>query len=408
MQVRFLTFLLLTLSASLLSATTINVPADQPTIQDAINVANTGDTVLVAPGTYAENINFLGKAITVKSSGGAKVTIIDGGKLGPVVTFATSETSKSVLNGFTLQNGNSTFNSQYDGGGVYISGASPTVSNNVIQNNGACNGGGGIAVEFSSARILNNLIKNNSQSGCSGGIGGGGIAVGGAGSAYIFGNRIMNNSWGGNGGGITLFAAGTPTLQNNTISGNSSGGGQGGGIWIVNDSDALIVQNLFYANTASQGGAIYLSMPSGTVGPVLVNNTIVEGSGASQGSAVWAGGFDNQVSFYNNLMIGLVGQNAVYCDSTYSTQPPVFTNNDAYSPKGSGLQGTCASEQGTNGNISVGPLFVNPGIHNYQLQATSPAVNAGDNSAPSIPKKDLAAKTRIVGAAIDLGAYEVQ
>lgn len=46
---------------------TIHVPGDQPTIQAAINAANTGDTVLVSNGTYQENINFNGKAITVTS-----------------------------------------------------------------------------------------------------------------------------------------------------------------------------------------------------------------------------------------------------------------------------------------------------------------------------------------------------
>ena len=408
MRIPFLACVLLILSVNFLSAATINVPADQPTIQDAIKLASTGDVVLVAPGTYSENINFLGKAITVKSSGGAKVTIIDGGKVAPVATFAAGETSKSVLQGFTLQNGSSTFNSQYDGGGVYISGSSPRIVGNMIQNNTACNAGGGIAAEFSSARIQGNVIRNNSQAGCSGGTGGGGINIGGAGSVVVIGNHIVNNSWGSSGGGISLFAAGTPTIANNIISGNSSSGSQGGGMWIVNDSNALIVQNVFYANTASQGGAIYLSMPSGSTGPVLVNNTIVGGNGATQGSAVWAGGFDSQVYFYNNLLIGLATQNAVYCDATYSSVPPVFTNNDAYSPSGSGLDGTCASEQGQSGNISADPLFVNASKRNYQLQSTSPAINAGDNSAPNIPKKDLAGKIRIVGGVIDLGAYEFQ
>ena len=60
-------------------AATIHVPADQPTIQAAIDAAADGDTVLVAPGTYYEDINFHGKIITVTSEQGAAATVIDAG-----------------------------------------------------------------------------------------------------------------------------------------------------------------------------------------------------------------------------------------------------------------------------------------------------------------------------------------
>ena len=390
-------------------ATTINVPADQPTIQAAINAAVNGDVVVVVPGTYPENINFLGKAIHVRSAQGAKVTIIDGGKAGSVVTFANGETSKAALSGFTLQNGANSL----EGGGIAVS-SNPTITGNVIKNNTGCNGGGGIGIAFASPLIRGNTITNNAQGGCSGGIGGGGISVRGAGSAQIIGNTIENNLWGGNGGGISLFAAGTPTITNNVIKGNSSAGGQGGGIWIVNDSDALIVQNLFYNNNGSQGSGIYFLVPSGARGPLLVNNTIVGATGASQGAAVFAGGFDNQVQFFNNLLIGQSGENAVDCDPTYSSLPPTFTTNDAFSPSGTGLQGTCASESGRNGNISLDPMFVSANHNNFHLATGSPAIDTGTNSAPNLPLKDLNGKPRIADGdadgdlVVDMGVYEVQ
>jgi len=53
--------------SSLLNAATLNVPSQYSTVQSAINASSNGDTVLVQPGTYVENINFNGKNIFVGS-----------------------------------------------------------------------------------------------------------------------------------------------------------------------------------------------------------------------------------------------------------------------------------------------------------------------------------------------------
>src|SRR5262245_34296795 len=79
------------------------------TIGSAIAASADGDTVLVCPGIYAEHIDFSGKAITVQSTHGSTLTIIDGSASDTVVTFANGESNAAVLEGFTIRNGRSGF-----------------------------------------------------------------------------------------------------------------------------------------------------------------------------------------------------------------------------------------------------------------------------------------------------------
>lgn len=383
----------------------INVPADQPTIQLAINAGQNGGTVLVAPGTYTENIDFKGKAITVTSSGGAAVTTIDGGGVGRVVTFQTAEGSNSVLSGFTITHGFDSFS----GAGIEVSGASPTIQNNVITANQAC-AGAGVELYGGSAIVRNNTISNNAQVGCSGGWGGG-IYAHSAGNAQIQNNVITGNQMtnSGSGGAIALDAAGTPTISGNTIQGNSTDG-DGGGLWLVNSSDANIIQNLITDNAAGEGGGIYFLVPSGSRGPLLVNNTIANNT-APTGSAVFADGFDSSTQFFNNLLISANGAAAVHCGN-FASQQPVFSFDDAFSPSGAAYDGICSDQTGSNGNIFADPLFVNVANKDYHLQSSSPAIDAGTNNAPNLPQQDLDGNPRIAGSTadctgtVDLGVYE--
>ena len=386
------------------AANVLNVPGTYPTIQAAIDVSTNGDTVMVAPGTYFENIDFKGKLITVQSAQGPSATTIDGGNLAPVVNFSTAETTAAVLQGFTLQHGNATGAFAYEGAGVHISGASPTVAGNNIVANTSCANGVGISVAFASPVIRDNAIDGNTkQPGCSG-QNGGGIYVRGASSAQIIHNSIFNNTTD-YGGGISLFAAGTPTLLNNTISGNGAEYA-GGGIYAVNQSDANIIQNLITGNRSPVSGAgLYISPPSGTRGALLVNNTIAGNFGGDSG--VFLGGFDAQVQLFNNIVAAATSpQPAVLCDTTYSSTPPVFDHNDLFNSAGPATQGSCSVVVGTSGNISADPKFASTG--DFHLQSSSPAVDAGNSGAPSLPSTDLDGKPRISGVAVDQGAYEFQ
>ena len=210
----------------------------------------------MALGPYREHLNFLGKAITVTTEQGPDVTIIDGDPAGSVVTFALGEGLASVLSGFTLQNGRG----GVEGGGIVIARHLRRLLG-TSSPNGACTGAG-IAISSGSPIIKENLITSNAQVGCSGGTGGGEILIRGNSEAQILGNIMAGNFMSSaNGGGVALFAAGTPTIRGNLISGNTATGlspcAEGGGLWLVNDSDASIVQNVIAGNAACCGGGIF-------------------------------------------------------------------------------------------------------------------------------------------------------
>jgi len=141
-------------SVAAVQADTIYVDANCPggdgseldpycSIQTAIDNAVNMDEILVAPGTYFETINFLGKAITLRSSDGAEVTTIDAQQMGSVVTCETREGPEALLEGFTITGGTGTnIDSVIRGGGMLNIESSPTVTGCTFIENAADLGGG--------------------------------------------------------------------------------------------------------------------------------------------------------------------------------------------------------------------------------------------------------------------------
>ena len=425
-----LCMLLFAIAAAPSPAATIRVPADQPTIQAGINAAATGDTVLVAPGTYYENIDFKGKAITVTSSGGATATIIDGGGIAglAVVTFNSNETRTSVLSNFTVRNGgDSTFGSA-EYGGVWVRAASPTILNNIIVNNACVNATiwGPTLFQGNTVGATNTTTYSNY---CA--FRGSGLYVGGSGSndphiqLDIIDNTIENNA------GIINFGGNGNVFIGNTIRNNT---GVEGAIAIYNTTNLIFINNLVYGNKAAnvsqypQGaGGMTVLVPSTCCVlyyGIIANNTFANNTASASEYAATQLFLDGDISSFtvsNNIFYGSGTLPALTCDGLYSylSGPATFSHNDAFNPSGPAYDSSCGSAATNNSNVSKDPLFANAASDNFQLTSTSPLIDTGDNGVVGNLNQymvslttDFAGNPRLQKATgtpcaiIDIGAYE--
>jgi len=324
------------------------------TIQDAVNVAVNGDTVLVTNGLYSSGQQLVNgepfrlvvtNHVHVKSVNGPVETVIDGNQSIRVVYISNPD---SVVEGFTITGGYGYSGSSAGGGGVTI--LAGAVIKSIISSN--------------------RVYVSQSTAGATGYGFGGGIIMGGGSrleNCLVAYNRLdaIGGSW-------------NPTLFIPAGSGWAEGGGiYAGPSGVVDIVNCTIVENVAYAGhgfhnfpnyqfvNVVRGGGVYAN----TNANVLLINTIIYSNKLTTGS----NGGDSQGFNY-------FGGNYLYCLSS-----PLATGT---------------------GNTSDSPIFFNHAAGDFRLAAGSPGINEGTNQLWMTIATDLDGNPRIFNDAVDMGAYE--
>ncbi len=373
-------------------------------IQDGIDAANIGATVLVYDGVYSgfgnKNLDFGGKDITLRSAGGQDNCIIDCEDNGRGFDFHSGETNEAVVTGFTITRGSvAGMWPMGSGGGVSCyTNSSPTLANCTITGNTAGAHGGGVWCAHNSApKLINCTITANTAH-----YGGGVNCLYGSSptlrSCTITGNMATGAY--AYGGGVLCCYASSPTLTNCVITANSSTGtGEpgGGGIHCCDRSSPALVNCTITGNTAGAHGGGVVS--AGTCSPTLTNCILWNNQAGSAPQAYMIRNSSLSIR-YSDVEEGTMG---IY------------------------VEAGCELEWGA-GNIDADPLFLDadglddiPGTEDddLRLSAGSPCIDAADNSAVPIGvTTDLDGNPRFFDdphtpdtgngtpPIVDMGAYE--
>jgi hypothetical protein len=396
------------------------------TIQDAVDVAAGGDTIIVGPGDYfsgsrvsgdgTTNRVVINKPVVVQSLFGASLTAIRGLNLMRCAYL----TNDAVLTGFTLHYGRAA-----NGGALWCESTNALIRDCTLISSSATYGAGAWSGTLSNCTLTgnkvlspgngggayNSFLINCTLSGNTTETNGGGGA--GASGCTLIGCLLTNNLCNGNGatvgGGISGCTALNCTITGNRVTGAGSTGG-GARNSILNNctlsnnradytgggaSNCTLTNCTLTGNYASVGGG-------GAIGGTLVNCVLRGNEGYGDGG----GAFWN-ATLYNCTLVGNLAQNGGGAFGCTLYNCIIYHNtaiNGSNNYSGS-FNYCCTPDLGGIGNITNAPLFVNETGGDLHLQTYSPCVNAGTNSYAGAAV-DRDGNPRIVGGTVDIGAYE--
>jgi hypothetical protein len=343
-------------------ATQRHVPDQHPAIQAAIDAAADQDEIIVSPGTYRESLNLGTKRIILRGTVPENpvvvaATVVDGNadgkpgrREGPTLTISGGQGRETVISGLTITGGTGRLEGRVrSGGGVFISGSSPTLASLRVQGNRA-QFGGGIFCRDGAPLITCNVIADNRAD-----LGGGGLRCVRSPGAEVVGNLIISNTAADStGGGIDVSdCSGTgPSIANNTIVGNHSPSREGSGI-NTERARTVIRNNLMTAND-NYG----IAVRGGTPVTIVYNDFWGNANGPCWGVGTWGP---------TNLAVDPLFVDADGPDDRLKT----WQDND------------------------------------YHLSAASPCINAADPAfVPSHGATDIDGQPRVLHFRVDIGADE--
>lgn len=334
-----------------LRAATINVPIDQPTIQDGINATIDGDTVLVAAGAYFTHI-VISNSIVLKSVSGPQTTLIVQDDPGWNIIYIGGTNNTSVIDGFTVRDA-------IYASAVYIHAFhSPTFRNCIFHGNETPLDGGAIVAKSDEDIIIENCV-------------------------------FYDNVAGRRGGAIFCQECVDFTIRSSVFYENVAAEG-GGAVANYLGSFWSIEHNIFYSNAGLDlyPGAIYLQS---TPYIDILNNTFVGNSATGWwGSALRIHGGSHS-DIRNNIFASNIGAPAVTVNNAADFEYNLSFNNDS-----ADYIGVVVGD----GNIYADPEFVDATNNDYNLKPTSPCINAGDPDIllvdPDSSRSDIGALNRLL------------